>query len=117
MENNKPKNGQIGIGEINTIRDILMGDQVKRFENQMMEMRQEIEQVRNDMGAGLLELKSILKQNNKNVRNDMLNKVVDLENRMIKHNDKTNNKIKKEKKDQAQKLSKLFIGLGKALSE
>jgi len=117
MGDKKPKNGQIGLGEINTIRDILMGEQNKHFELQLMELRQELDSLRNNVSTGMTEIKSILKQNNKNVRNEMLSKVVELENRMVKQNDKVSTKFKKDRADQTAQLSKLFLKIGKELSD
>lgn len=113
MGDKKLKNGQVKIGEIKTIRDILVGDQFKAFENRLQVLEDEVFNIRNEMDASLKDLKHTLKLNGKNVRMDMLKKIVDLENRLVRGQEKTAQKMKNDKLNQAAKLSKLFIKIGK----
>jgi len=116
MTDKKLKEHQIGLGEINTIRQILMGERFEEMERELKSLKKEIGKLRTDMDNGLHEMKSIVKANSKNLKTDMLRKIVDLENRMVKNQDKTNQRIKKDKVESVDQLSKLFIKLGKELN-
>ena len=116
MGDKKQKNGQLGIGEINTIRDILVGEQFQKFEASLKNLRQEMDEMRDDFNYSLQEMKILIKQNGKDVKHNMLNKIVDLENRMVKGQEKTNHRMKKDKNESEERLSKLFLKLGKELA-
>ncbi len=117
MSEKKGKDGQIGIGEINTIRQILMGERFQEFEKQLFELKEEVSGMRHELDHSINELKNVIRQDGKNVRMEMLNKIVDLENRMVKNHDKTTQRIKRDKNDHTAKLSKLFLKIGKELSD
>lgn len=112
MGDKKQKNTQIGIGEINTIREILMGSKFEELERQIKALQHDMENMRLDLDNSLEDLRSTIKQNGKTMRGDMLKKIVDLENRMIRGQDKAISKIKKDKLDQTNRLSKIFTKLG-----
>ncbi len=116
MTDKKLKEHQIGIGEINTIREILMGERFDTFERELKSLRKEVNKLRNDAESGLHEMRNIIKHNSKSMKVEMLNKIVDLENRMVKNQEKINQRMKKNKQDQSEKLSKLFIKIGKELA-
>jgi hypothetical protein len=115
MGDKKHKNTQIGIGEINTIREILMGSKFDEMERQLKALQHDMENMRLDFDNSLKELKTTIKQNGKSMRGDMLKKIVDLENRMVRGHDKAINKIKQDKIDQTSKLAKIFTKLGKEI--
>jgi len=115
MTNKKFKEQQIGIGEINTIRQILMGERFERFEHELKSLRKDVNKLREDVDTGLYEMKNILKRNSKDMKMEMLNKIVDLENRIVKQHDKTTQRVKKDKQEHTDKLSKLFIQMGKEI--
>ena len=73
MTNKNPKEHQVGIGEINTIRDILMGDRFASFELELKSLKKEVSTLRKDMDNGLQELKSLIKHNSKGMKIGMLN--------------------------------------------
>jgi F0F1-type ATP synthase membrane subunit b/b' len=115
MTDKKFKDQQIGIGEINTIRQILMGERFENFERELKSLRKDLNQLREEVDTGLYEMKNIVKRGNKTMKMEMLTKIVDLENRIVKQHDKTSQRIKKEKQDHSNKLSKLFIQMGKEI--
>ena len=115
MGDKKHKNTQIGIGEINTIREILMGSKFEELERQLKVIQHDMENMRLDIDNSLKELKSTIKQNGKTMRGDMLKKIVDLENRMIRGQDKAITRIKQDKLDQTNRLAKIFTKLGKEI--
>lgn len=116
MTEKRPKEHQIGIGEINTIRQILMGERFDQFERELKSLKKEVHKLRSEVDNGLYEMKGIIKHNSKNMKMDMLNKIVDLENRIVKQNDKTVQRAKKDKAEHTERLSKLFIKVGKEIS-
>ena len=115
MTDKKFKDQQIGIGEINTIRQILMGERFENFERDLNSLRKDLNKLREDVDTGLYEMKNIVKRSNKDMKMEMLNKIVDLENRIVKQNDKMTQRVKKNKEEHTSKLSKLFIQMGKEL--
>ncbi len=115
MGDKKHKNTQMGIGEINTIREILMGSKFEELEHQVKILQHDMANMRLDLDNSLKEMKSTVKQNGKNLRGDMLKKIVDLENRMVKGQDRAISKIKKDKIDQTDKLAKIFSKIGKEI--
>lgn len=115
MGDKKLKNAQMGIGEINTIRDILLGNKFEELEMQIKSLQHDMANMKLDIDNSLKELKTTVKHNGKNLRGDMLKKIVDLENRMIKGHDKAITRIKKDKIDQTEKLAKIFSKLGKEI--
>lgn len=115
MTDKKHNDHQIGIGEINTIRQILMGERFENFERELKSLKKDLNKLREDVDTGLYEMKNIVKRGNKDMKMEMLNKIVDLENRIVKQHDKTTQRVKKEKQEQSNKLSKLFIQMGKEI--
>ncbi len=115
MGDKKLKNTQIEIGEINTIREILMGNRFEEMDRQLKALQHDMENMRLDLDNSLKELQLTIKQNGKSMRADMLKKIVDLENRMVKGQDKAISKIKKDKIDQTNRLAKIFTRLGKEI--
>ncbi len=115
MGDKKLKNKQIEIGEISAIREILMGDKLSEFEHRLNFLENEVVIMRSEIDHSIKDLKHVIKQNGKNLRGELLRKIVDLENRLVKGQDKTAQRLKKDRLDQAQNLSKLFLKIGKEI--
>ena len=116
MGDKKHKNGQMGIGEINTIREILLGNKFEELERQLNALQHDVANLRLDLDNSLSDMKTTVKQNGKNLRGDLLKKIVDLENRMVKGQEKAISRIKKDKIEQTNRLSKIFTKLGKEIN-
>ena len=113
MGDKKDKNTKLGIGEINTIRDILVGSKFDEMERQLNSLQHDVSNLRLDLNNSLKEMKTSIKQNRKDLRGDLLKKIVELENRMIKGQEKSIRRIKRDKLDQTNSLAKIFDKLSK----
>ncbi len=115
MGDKKHKNAQMGIGEINTIRDILLGDKFEKIEMQMKMLQHDMNEMRTDVASVLKDMKVTIKQNRKHLKEEMLQKIVDLENRMIKGQDKAISRMTRDKIDHEENLAKIFSRIGKEI--
>ncbi len=112
-------NNQNGVapGELNTIREILMGKQLGDVETKFAELENRLEALRQEVFTELEEVKNSIRNSNTDVKTELSQKFSSLENLMISNTKKTEKEIIQSKDNMNTELAQLFIDFGKKLMD
>ena len=110
-------NNQNGVapGELNTIREILMGKQLGDVELRFADIENRLEALRQEIFSELNEVKNAVKESNSGFKTELEQKFSDLEKLIISNTQKTENEITKSKENMNSELAEMFIEFGKKL--
>lgn len=107
----------IGRGELNTIRDILMGQQISEYEDRFSVLEKSFDLLKTQMLKEIQDLKSAADSNQLKAQKEMAEKIAILENAFKKENEELNVKFDDSQKKLNEKIANRFIEFGKKLLE
>jgi len=111
---NNNENG-VAPGELNTIREILMGKQLGDVELRFADLENRLEALRQEIFSELNEVRNSAKDSNSVVKTEMVQKFSEIEKLIISNIQKTDEEISKSKENMTNELAEMFIEFGKKL--
>jgi uncharacterized protein involved in exopolysaccharide biosynthesis len=102
-------------GELNTIREILMGKQLGDVELRFADLENRLEGLRQEIFSELNEVRNSAKDSNGMVKSEMGLKFSEIENLILTKIQKTEEEISNSKEDMNTELAEMFIEFGKKL--
>ncbi|MEM6321124.1 MAG: hypothetical protein AAF960_25905 [Bacteroidota bacterium] len=113
----KEENSPLGFGEISTIRNILMGQQMQEYDGRFESVQESL----NVLEAAFNEKLSHLEKNTENrlqeLQNDMSERFDKLEQLLVSNVEDLHKKVDKVTGDDRQKMGQLFAEMSKRLLE
>ncbi len=110
-----PTNGSLNLGEIGTIRNILMGDQITEYELKFRELEEQVQKIQAQMH---LDLDGAFKKQAKDaasLKKDMEQRVNAMEATIKKTSNQLNNAIAEQNASTKEEIGKLLVKLGQQL--
>ena len=117
MSEKKIVQNGIGRGELNTIRDILMGQQISEYEERFSTLEKSFDLMKNELLKEVRALKMTNDSNNIKVKNEIMQKIGDLEVSLKKENFEIKEKMQTDNQKMNKKIAESFIEFGKKLLE
>jgi len=118
-KNNTDMNNLNGLGEISTIRDILMGDKISVYESRFNELSEKLDALNKLIDTKALEsnnhINSLSNQLEKSVEQNIEQRMTMMEKKLNDAVEKLNARIDKRSKNDNARIGKLFIDFGKKL--
>ena len=111
----KSSNGSLNISELNTIRDILMGQQINEFENRLNELQERIEDLESQLES---HAKAATKANADSAHKfeTMLNnKMTSMDKKVDKQSEKLSGRLDRTSKADKELIGKYLADLGQKL--
>ena len=109
------KQNENGTGELNTIRDILMGQHIDAYEKKFSDIEIMIEKMKEEIFAELDELRETGEQNSVTIQNDIMKKLNDMGKVMEKNRSTLEKEIKHTNESLNDKIAAAFSDFGKRL--
>lgn len=114
---NKENNIQIsnGLGDISTIRDILMGQQIDEYESKFVEMREELNKMEQHFIKRLDSLNVTVEDKSSGLEEEINQRFEKLEKLLANSIEKIERRIEKTSTDDKVRLGKMFAKISKQL--
>lgn len=109
--NNENGNG-IGLGEISTIRNILMGEQMSQVNSTFENLNQKLAEMEKRFETKIASMEKAHESQLEKMKSAYETKIKSLEEELVSSTDKINAYIVSEKKEERERLSNLFAEMG-----
>ena len=114
-KNNDADNGMMGLGEISTIRNILMGQQINETDSRFKDVEKRINKLEETLLAKIAELKEATQISHKSFAKETSQKFSSVENQMNKGFSDLDKKFEKINAKDRKELGKLFGDVSRKL--
>jgi len=115
-KNNENQNGAtLGLGEISTIRNILMGQQINDFESRFKDMEKRLNKMEDNLLSKIQELKTVSQTSNKTIVKESNQALTQLEKRLEKEVAELERKVEKATNKERKELGKMLNDMSKRL--
>ncbi|MEM9921729.1 MAG: hypothetical protein AAF990_26740 [Bacteroidota bacterium] len=112
-ENNQPS--MPGMGELSTIRDILMGKQMNDYERQFSDISDRFKTMEGEFQSRLQQMEADYDKRVKEIEQEMLDRFEKLEKQLIDNVTNLDNKLRKTSKEDRNRLGKMLAKVSKQL--
>lgn len=116
-DNGNNKNGTMSLGEISTIRDILMGQQMSEYDTRFKAMEERIAELTESLEAQIDQVQNETTSNNNGLEKSLTSQINSLDKALSKRLEQLENKLQQTSQKDKAKIGKMLADMGKKLME